>query len=221
MALSLSRKGATPATATHRGTGLLFRAETDQNRPPKRTTSQAELDHLHQIRHMRTPRPHIADNAGTYALRNADLPAGRRLSDSTGNALRTPPLHIADNEGTFTLHNADLVRSGRRHTSLIADTAPPHCGVLDCPGLRTFEVPNTANPNDCGLHQSALRTPQTPAHSTTRIRRRARRPNLIADSWRTPRLRIADNAGTYTLRNADSSAGRGGTDSLRTRKPAP
>lgn len=51
MALSLSRKGATPATATHRGTGLLFRAETDQNRPPKRTTSQAELDHLHQIRH--------------------------------------------------------------------------------------------------------------------------------------------------------------------------
>lgn len=55
MALPLSRKGATPATATHRGTGLLFRAETDQNRPPKRTTSQAELDHLHQIRHSEFP----------------------------------------------------------------------------------------------------------------------------------------------------------------------
>lgn len=34
-------------------TGLHFRAETDQTRPPKWTASQAELDHLHQIRHRR------------------------------------------------------------------------------------------------------------------------------------------------------------------------
>lgn len=32
-------------------TGLHFRAETDQTRPPKWTAPQAELDHLHQIRH--------------------------------------------------------------------------------------------------------------------------------------------------------------------------
>ena len=36
-------------------TGLHFRAETDQTRPPKWTAPQAELDHLHQIRHTFLP----------------------------------------------------------------------------------------------------------------------------------------------------------------------
>ena len=95
--------------------------------------------------------------------------------------MRTPPVCIADTAGTNTLRNADLVRSG--------EGLHPHCGHRD----------------------SALQTLQVPSHSTTRTSRRARRPNLIADSWRTPRLRIADTAGTYTLRNADLFRGEEGT----------
>ena len=116
--------------------------------------------HCRHRRHLHTPQPGLVGRQGWHGL-IADAEPRTVTADTTvfgtsHYALRTTrPM----GRGPTLLWTLQLC---------IAGTATLHCGVLDCPGLRTFEVRNTANLNDCGLHQSALRTRQVPTQSAMR-----------------------------------------------------
>ena len=144
--------------------------------------------HRGHCRHLHTPQRGLLGVQGSSApLRTTPVPpcghrdsalqtpqvptyfamqTSRRESIRTCSGLRH---RIADTAGTYTLRNADPFR-GEEGIFVLLRTSSPHCGLLDCPGLRTFEVRNTANLNDCGLHQSALRTRQVPTHSAMQTR---------------------------------------------------
>ena len=136
----------TPTPATHQPNwcaagDALYPAPSTGNTPPHcgllgvqggsaplRTTPVTRCGHR---RHLHTPHcrlPGVQDGPAPFY--------------NTGNALRTPRLRIADNERTFTLRNADPFR-GEEGTFVLLRTSSPHCGLLDCPGLRALESPIT------------------------------------------------------------------------------
>ena len=115
--------------------------------------------------------------AGTHALRNAGSPARRGGTDS----LRTTP----------------VTHCGPRDSSLQTPQVTTYFAMQTSrrEGWFGLITDNTGN---------ALRTPQVPTHS--RMQTWFAVGEDTSASLRTPQLRIADTAGTYTLRNADFPA---------------
>ena len=107
---------------------------------------------------------------------------------------------------------ADGTAPGRRWESRLPPTQQLHTNTRHTPTQvrgGCFRIP--ATPTAREHHNSASRTLQAPTHSATRTPRRAGQLSPVADntgtSMRTPRPRIADTVGTYTLHNAGISTG--------------
>ena len=111
---------------------------------------------------------------------------------------------------------ADGTAPGRRWESRLPPTQQLHTNTrhtptqLVCGGCSLYPAPSTH-------HARASRTlhcrhRRHPTDSATRTPRQAGRLSPVTDNTgnalRTPRLRTADNAGTYRFRNADIPAGR-------------
>ena len=85
---------------------------------------------------LRTPQPRIADTAGTYRFRDADLPAGKHPI-----VKRTSPPHCGHRRH---LHTPECKPGSQwgRDFRFVADFVT---------ALRTLDFRKTASPNNCGL----------------------------------------------------------------------
>ena len=144
-------------------------------------------------------------NTGHHTLDDPTRPKDVSVVDSGGET----PGPIPNPEAKPA--RADGTAPGRRWESRLPPTQQLHTNTRHTPTLMVrggcFRIP--ATPTAREHHTSASRTLQAPTHSATRTPRRAGQLSPVADntgtSLRNPRLRIADNAGTCTLHNADST----------------